>query len=199
MARQEFDKLLESMPEIADVVNSFHSETVQKEAFTSLLSAFWGNSTMSTGPGDTSTHDEERATVEAGGETDASPSKRSAGRRKKERYEPKFIRDLDLTPPDKKSFRDFIDEKRPKTNEEKYVVTVYYLQYELGLNAVTLDHVASVFRLTPGWKEPANIRSGITTTSSRKGTIDTASFSDLKTTPHGRNFVEFQLPHKGKK
>jgi hypothetical protein len=137
--------------------------------------------------------------VEAGGETDASPSKRSAGRRKKERYEPKFIRDLDLTPPDKKSFRDFIDEKRPKTNEEKYVVTVYYLQYELGLNAVTLEHVASVFRLTPGWKEPANIRSGITTTSSRKGTIDTASFSDLKTTPHGRNFVEFQLPHKGKK
>lgn len=105
-----------------------------------------------------------------------------------------MIRNLDLTPHDKLSFQQFIEEKQPKTNEDKYAVVIYYLEHVLELDAVTLDHVYTVFRMTPGRKEPTNIAGGISMAAARKATIDTSNFNDLKTTPRGRNFVEHELP-----
>jgi hypothetical protein len=74
---------------------------------------------------------------------------------------------------------------------------------EIRKNSIELNIkeviVFSVFRLASGWKEPANILSGITTAASREGTIDTRDFDDLKTTPQGRNFVEHELPPKDTK
>jgi hypothetical protein len=179
------------MPEIAQAVNVFQSESVQREAFLSLVEALSGRPYATQ-----SRHKVRTSNTGAQG----SEAKRN-GRRKREsnRSAPKFIRDLDLSPSGKKSFQHFIEEKRPKSNEDKYAVVVYYLQHELGLDPVKLDHVFSIFRLTSGWKEPANIFSGITTAAFRKGTIDTSNLDDLKTTPQGRNFVEHELPPKDKK
>jgi hypothetical protein len=204
MADADFDGLLKRMPDIAQVVNAFQSEAVQREAFLSLVDALSGHPYITHRHPPEPEHREE-APVEQQVRTrntgaQGSEAKRN-GRRKREsnRSLPKFIRDLDLSPSGKKSFQHFIEEKRPKSNEDKYAVVIYYLQHELELNPVKLDHVFSVFRLTSGWKEPANILSGITTAASRKGTIDTRDLDDLKTTPKGRNFVEHELPPKDKK
>jgi hypothetical protein len=204
MADADFDGLLKRMPEIAQVVNAFQSEAVQREAFLSLVEALSGRPHITHRHPPEPEHRKEAPVEEPvrTRNTDAqgSEAKRN-GRRRREsiRPAPKLIRDLDLSPSGKKSFQHFIEEKRPKSNEDKYAVIVYYLQHELELNPVKLDHIFSVFRLTPGWKEPANILSGITTAASRKSTIDTGDLDDLKTTPQGRNFVEHELPPKDKK
>jgi len=189
MANDDFEVLLKRMPEIAEAVNSFSSETIQREAFQALVASFGHPVSPSQQRGA-----EHRAPA-------ASPEKKPTpgkARKLSGPYVPKLIKDLDLAPKGKKSFRSFIEEKQPQSNEDKYAVVVYYLQHELEIAPVTLDHIGTVFRLTAGWKEPTNLRSGVTTAASRKGTIDSRNFDDIKTTPHGRNFVEHELPPKKK-
>jgi hypothetical protein len=186
MGEEDFTFLLSRMPEIADAVNAFESEELQREAFHALVGAFRGQP---------SNHVQN----ETRGEEAPSAEHKDRPRRKRSKgggYSPKLVRDLNLSPNGKKPFAEFVTEKQPQSNEDKYAVVVYYLEQVLGLKEITLDHVSSVFRLTNGWKEPGNIRSGITTAASRKGTIDTTDFDDLKTTPHGRNFVDHDLPKK---
>jgi len=43
---------------------------------------------------------------------------------------------------------------------------------------------------------PAILEVWLRMTAHRKNWIDTADLDDLKTTPHGRNFVEHDLPRK---
>jgi hypothetical protein len=191
MAKDDFETLLARMPDIASAVNAFQSEALQREAFQSLVATFGGASGEPSGK----TADPPTAPKAQSEKAGADTSTNKPARRKAP-YSPKLVKDLDLAPVGKKSFKAFIDEKQPKSNEDKYAVSVYWLEQELALTPVTIDHVASIFRLTQGWKEPTNIRSGITMAASRKGTIDTKDFFDLKTTPQGRNFVEHELPPK---
>ncbi|HJQ52712.1 MAG TPA: hypothetical protein VJ825_02605 [Gemmatimonadaceae bacterium] len=184
-----FDKLLELMPRIAEAVNHFQSADLQRQAFQALVDTF-ADKRPKPAPAHTEAQPAPLADVSSGG------GARGNRRRDPVRYAPKIVRDLDLTPAGKKSFADFIAEKQPQSNQDRYAAVVYYLEHELGLPAVTLDHVATVFRVTPNWKEPTNILSGITAAASRKGTIDTSSLNSLKTTPVGRNFVEHELPAK---
>jgi hypothetical protein len=106
----------------------------------------------------------------------------------------KMVKDLDLNPNNKQSFDDFIKEKEPKSNEDKYPAVTYYLSEILEVGKVTIDHIGTVFRLTKSWKEPTDLAAGLRVASSRKGTIDTSSYDDIKVTPAGRNFVEHDLP-----
>lgn len=189
MAKDEFDALLARMPEIAEAVNAFTSESIQQEALQALVASFGGPATSRRGPkGAPGNRPPEKPGT--GKKTKRKPSSGKGG------YRPKFISDLDLAPKGKKPFREFIDEKQPKDNQERYAVIVYYLQHELSVAPITLDHVATVFRLAPGLKEPKNVRSGVTTAASRRGMIDTKDIKDIKTTPHGRNFVQHDLPPK---
>lgn len=195
MADEDFETLLKRMPEIAEAINSFQSEAIQREAFQALVANF-GNPTAADSPSATAPAiDREAAPGNTAVEEKKSPRK---PRTRNGPYVPKLIKNLDLAPTGKKPFPDFIKEKQPKSNEDKYAVVVYYLQHELEVDPVTLDHIATVFRLAPGWKEPKNVQSGVTTAASRKGTIDSKDFDDIKTTPHGRNFVEHELPPKQK-
>jgi len=201
MAHEEFSSLLERMPEIAAAVNSFQSEEIQREAFQALVATF--NATAGVGgqrPLPPSETTGQTPAPDPGGPTKPSDAPKKKSRSRRGPYTPKLVKDLDLAPAGKRSFSEFIAEKQPRSNEDKYAVIVYYLQHEAEVSAISFDHVATVFRLTPDWKEPKNVRSGVTTAASRKGTIDTADYNDLRTTPHGRNFVEHELPQtKGPK
>ena len=199
MSETELDGLLKRMPEIAAAVNAFQSEAVQHEAFQALVASYSGRShaphkhgapTPPAAPANGDTPDAARP---------ASNGKKPRRKGEGGRRTPKLIRDLDLNPAGKKSFTEFIEEKQPKSNEDKYAVAVYYLEQIAALDAVSFDHVASVFRMTSGWKEPSNFISGITNAASRKGTIDTKDYNNVKTTPRGRNFVEHELPPKVRK
>jgi hypothetical protein len=208
MAEEELDALLARMPQIAEAVNAFSSETVQQEAFSALVEAFAGGtrSTKRKAAGasdlssDTHTVSEVLPPVEtppAAGRSNGKsvPGKRRGGGGKSF----KLVRDLDLKPAGKKSFAEFAAEKMPRSNEDKYAVVIYYFEQVLGMSGIGVDHVGTVFRLTPDWREPGDLHAGLKMAASRKGTINTANYSDLRTTPHGRNFVEHDLPSKKSK
>lgn len=193
MSIEDFDTLLGRMEKIASAVNAFKSEAIQREAFQALVSSLESKKAAIQG------EPKSRASApKSEGKGQKKQEKPKASRRKAS-YTTKLLKDLDLAPAGKTSLQDFVKAKQPGSNEDRYAVVVYYLQHELNLTGITLNHIASVFRMTPGWKEPTNVRSGITTAASRKATIDTSNFDDLKTTPQGRNFVEHELPRKPRK
>lgn len=192
MAQDDFETLLKRMPEIAEAVNAFESESLQREALQALVASFRGAG--GSGPPEQAMTGQSASKAGATEATNGKPSGRKKSSSGKSSYTPSIIRNLDLNPKDKQSFREFIVEKMPGSNQDKYAVIVYYLQHVLGITNITLDHIATVFRVTPDWKEPTNVPSGLATTASRKGTIDTRKYDDLKTTAHGRNFVEHELP-----
>jgi DNA-binding PadR family transcriptional regulator len=111
----------------------------------------------------------------------------------------KINRDLNLRPTGKQSFAEFIADKQPSSNQDKFAVAVYYLEQILELPAVALSQVRTVFRLTENWREPANIDTALRVTAVRKATIDTSDMDNIRTTAQGRNFVEHDLPPKSGK
>ena len=195
------DALLTRMEAIAKAVNAFTSEAVQHEAFSALIAAFEGKR-----------HDGQRqvAAVPSSqqpltGDAPEEPTRREgrivkSARAKRassgSRSEWKMVKDLDLNPQAKQSFADFINERKPRSNEDKYPVIVYYLSEVLGIEEISIGHIGTVFRLMKEWKEPTNLVGGLGVASSRKGTLDTSSYEDIKLTPAGRNFVEHDLPPK---
>lgn len=198
MPQEELEALLGRMGAIADAVNAFKSETVQHEAFTALIAAFHGKH-----QGPTQRVPAAEAALEMDKTEQAASTKRrpaiGPAKTREARSDWKMLKDLDLNPAGKLSFDEFIKEKQPRSNEDKYSVAVYYLSNVLEIENITMDHVGTTFRLTKIWKEPTNLRAGLSVTSSRKGTIDTTNCYDIKITPTGRNFVEHDLPPKQEK
>lgn len=194
------------MDAIAKAVNSFTSETVQHEAFSSLIAAFEGRRHGAKGthppaaPEPAAVEPEEPGEMPNTGNDGAKPPKASKPKKasKGSTSEWKMVKDLDLHPSGKQSFVDFIAEKQTASNEDRYAAVVYYLAEILEVPAVTIHQVGTIFRLTKTWKEPTNVASGLRVASSRKGTVDTKNYEDIKITPAGRNFVEHSLPPKAK-
>jgi hypothetical protein len=190
----ELGGLLARMPEIAKAVSAF-PEGVQQSAFDALIAAATG----AAAPTPTSpTADQEKRKKpttrkrQATGDDMYKPrrARRTAGA-------PTQLRDLDLAPNGKKSLREFAEEKKPATNHDYNVVSVYYLTEELGISEVTLNHVFTCYR-DRRWKEPANLPNSLALTSSRKRYLDTSNLDDIKLTPAGRTRVEHGLPTKAK-
>ena len=48
------------------------------------------------------------------------------------------------------------------------------------------------------WRLPADLDNTLRYTACDKGWLDTSSMMDIKLTPEGENFVEFDLPQKSK-
>jgi len=111
---------------------------------------------------------------------------------------PSIVRDLNLKPSGKKSFREFAAEKQPASNLEKSVVAVYYLHHELGLSAVTVGHVGTCFK-DASWRVPSNFANTLAETASRRGWLDTRSMADINVTTHGENLIEHDLPRSKSK
>ncbi len=205
MAKEDLDALLERMEAIAKAVNSFTSEAVQHEAFSALVTAFEGKRhpvkvAHSSVVEPEAYEPEDVADQPAAGGNGSKPTRANKQRKpsKASATEWKMVKDLDLHPVGKQSFDEYITEKQPASNEDKYAVIVYYLTDILEIPAVTIDQVGTVFRLTKAWSEPTSVASGLRTTSSRKGTLDMKNYNDIKITPTGRNFVEHSLPSKTK-
>ncbi|TPI44959.1 MULTISPECIES: hypothetical protein [unclassified Mesorhizobium] len=210
MGEAELDSLLERMPKIAAAVNEFKSEAIQQAVFNALLGAYGFKVAQATlansAQAPDASHgqeDEAAATTtdeDAKSKTQASPKqprqKKSSSGGNGQNY--KFLRELDLRPEGKKSFFDFVSEKAPQTNEDKFAVAVYYLEQTLELPAVTADHVGTAFRMVPEWREPSDVKASLRVASSRKGTIVTTDMDNIRITPHGRNFVDHDLPQPAK-
>ncbi|UCI26533.1 hypothetical protein [Mesorhizobium sp. B2-8-5] len=210
MGEAELDSLLARMPKIAAAVNEFKSEAIQQSVFNALLTAYGfkvAQATLSNAAQAPDTLQPREAELVAKTGDEGTPSKAaSPPKQMKPRKSSagangqnfKFLRELDLRPAGKKSFFDFVAEKVPQTNEDKFAVAVYWLEQTAELPAVTADHVGTAFRMVPEWREPSDLKGSLRVASSRKGTIVTSDMDNIRITPQGRNFVDHDLPPPAK-
>jgi len=108
-----------------------------------------------------------------------------------------IVKDLDLKPPGKLSFREFAKQKEPRSNCEKCAVSIYYLQNELGITAISESHVFTCFKHMK-WKIPASLSNALACTSSHYGWLNTKDTQSLKISVMGENLVEHYLPRQKK-
>lgn len=123
-------------------------------------------------------------------------NKKNAKGSAKTKSSPSIVKDLNLNPEGKKSFKDFIQDKQPTTNQQKCTVSLYYLRFELGIDSITINHVFTCYK-TANWRV-ADLYNVLVLTASRKGWVDTSNMENIGITTHGENLVEHDLPHKAK-
>jgi hypothetical protein len=206
MALEDLDALLARMDAMAKAANAFTSEAVQKEAFAAMIAVFEGK--RHSAPHKSPPHLPPEPQPAEPTDINVTPTQPPAREREKaakvktaskdSRGGWKVVKDLNLHPEGKQSFEAFIEEKKPSSNEDKYAAIVYYLKEIVGTNTVTIHQVGTIFRMMKAWKEPTQLAHGLKVVSSRKNTLDTKNLEAIDITPHGRNFVERDLPPKTK-
>jgi hypothetical protein len=104
-----------------------------------------------------------------------------------------MARDLNLKPKGKKSFDDFVDEKKPNSIYEKSTVAAYYLKHELGLPAISASHIFTCFKHMK-WRVPADLLNSLAYTASQYGWLDTGDRENINVSTMGENLIEHDLP-----
>jgi hypothetical protein len=188
---ESLDGLLKRMPQIAKAVSAF-PEAVQQSAFEALMAAAGAE----TPPATASTSNDTTA-PKPRSRRNKPPAEGGTGRVRRTSGSPSVIRDLDLTPKGKTSLKDFVAAKQPKTQHDYNSLSVYYFAEELGIAAVTLNHIFTAYK-DMKWREPASLSNSLSLTSVRKRFLDTSNMDDIKLTPAGRNHVQHDLPPKRK-
>jgi hypothetical protein len=213
-----FDRLLDAMPRIAEAVNTFSSKKNQLAALDALVRAVGipnvGIAVTSPGvlpssiqtfvdqTGDdgeelvSGTRNEALSTPE----DPTKPNGTSATKRRRmasRKWEP--VRDINFRPPDRQSFKELIAEKQPSSIDQKNIIAVWWLEQVAEINEIGVGHVLSAYKECD-WREPSNPANALQITASREHWLDTKNMKSIRTTPSGRNLVQFDLPiKKGKK
>lgn len=106
-----------------------------------------------------------------------------------------MVKDLNLKPKGNQSLDEFVDQKKPSSHYEKCAVSTYYLKHELGLSAISENHVFTCMKHMK-WRIPADLSNTLAYTASRYGWLDTSDLQNIKITTMGENLVEHDLPRK---
>jgi hypothetical protein len=105
------------------------------------------------------------------------------------------VRGLDLAPAGKQSFKEFVSERKPKSQHDKNALSIYYLTEVAGVTPVTSNHVYTCYR-DQNWDMPPSMAASLCLTASKKGFIDTGNLEGIKIEPRGVNHAERGLPAK---
>jgi hypothetical protein len=114
------------------------------------------------------------------------------------RSTPAIVKDLNLAGDGKKKrLKEFYEKFTPTSNFERNLIFVYYLQHELGLTGITVDHVFTCYRDIQV-RAPAALLQSLWDTSNRRGWLDTSTTEDIKVTVPGMNYLEHDMPRANK-
>lgn len=188
-----FDRLLNSLPSIAEAVNSFQSEEVQKKVFDALV----GSLGVQSSPRDTA--DDAPATAPGDArvtqQQESPPPVNNKPRRKSRAKAPAIIesRDINFRPDGKVSFFDFCEEKKPSGHQEQQLVAIYYLRKVLDVPTVTAGQVLAAYSAR-SWKKPVDVSNSLSSTSSKSRWINTENMENLTFSTLGENHVEHDMP-----
>jgi hypothetical protein len=190
-----FDELRKAMPQIAAALKDL-PESVQGKAFDALVASITGES-VAESPAET---------TKTSTKTKASKRKRptkhknddEGASRRRVSVPVTLVKELDLAPKGKKSFKDFVAEKRPTTQHDRSAVAMYWLAEIAGISPISVAHVYTCYRNVSGWTVPNNMTNSLAVTAHRKGYFDTADGADIKLMPQGINRVEQELPQATK-
>jgi hypothetical protein len=194
MKTDQFDDLLAKLPKVAEAVNAFSSEEVQKIAFQTLMNAL--------NPGLQATAPAAPAAMPPAPNSASATAASAAQERTKRRgkVQKKTVtaaRNLDFRPAGKESLKDFANSKQPANNHERNVVAVHYLAEVLGQSPIDATHVVACY-LECGWTPPADPANSLQVTTSTKNWLDTADMTNITLTPTGQSYVRHDLPKKAK-
>jgi hypothetical protein len=104
-------------------------------------------------------------------------------------------KNLNLRVKGKKSFKDFYEEKQPKSAMDFNTVAIYYLSEILELENISASQVYTCYKEVTKRPPEAFVQS-LRDTASVKGYIDSADIENLKIPSRGINFVDHDLPKK---
>lgn len=151
--------------------------------------------------------DESRTTqsVQTPSEVNSSPKPESKAK-PKAKAKPKnstdttgtLLKDLNLmSEGSSESLRDFYGKYEVKTNFERTLIFVYYLQHVRNIEGININHIFTCYRNIDGLKIPGHLKQNLIDTSSKKGWLDTADMEDIKVPVTGVNYIEHDLPKTG--
>lgn len=132
----------------------------------------------------------------------AQPKKKARGKRvsekegktqkpsRREGYE--ILKDLVLTAEgDKPSLETFYSQKKPKSNYERNVLFCYYLLKIKEVKPIGINHIYTCYK---DIKQKVGALGVSLSETSRRGWLDTSNMGDIKLSPRGEEFVEYDLP-----
>ena len=106
-----------------------------------------------------------------------------------------IISDLDLSGKgSSQSLKEFYNQYSVKTNFERNLIFVYYLQNILKISGITIDHIFTCYRNVPKLKIPGNLKQSLFDTAFKKDWIDTTSTENIHLTVTGTNHLEHDMP-----
>ena len=109
-----------------------------------------------------------------------------------------YLKELDLAATDSHpSLVEFMDSKFPITNEERNLVFIYYLQYNLREKPITPDHVYTCYRKAK-IRAPLDLQHSLQVTADHRKWIRIAKNGNITVTAAGKKYLENQLPKKTK-
>lgn len=201
-----FDRLLANRSEIAEFVNSFTSERVQRKAFEAVVCSLGlGDNVAAPTPGVERLHivkqdvepEQEQADPDETREAEPSSTRRrrSRGSAKKTFT---VTRGLNFAPEGKPSLEQFAADKQPRTMDEKNLVACYYLSNMMGMQDVDTGDVLAVYQAAE-WAFPSQPDVALRKTASRLGWIDTADSKSIKVVWKGENYLTSKMPADSKK
>jgi hypothetical protein len=190
MSNGDVNELIDQLPKIAEAVNSFQSEALQQQAFAAIMAKIGVETPTPKTPDSAEIIETAAKTVNPGGHK----ATRTKGRAKKSYSADKS---LDLRPTDKKSFRDFANEKLPSNNDDRVTVSVYYLVEVLEVAAIGPPQILACFQ-NMKWRPPADIANAVQKVGSVYGWVDSKESENIKLTSGGRTAVEYDMPRAKK-
>lgn len=197
----QIEELKMIMLEIAGIVEKY-PDTLQEKVFDIMTENIFGkksqgnnhNAIISTQKTDDLV--KKVITASDNGSSNDNTSKKSKKKTSsKDTYQ--INKDLNLSPKDKKTLKEFVDEKKPKSNIEFNVVAVYYLEKIIGKEEISIDDVYTCYK-NVNKKVPAALKQSLTDTSSSKYGYISVTNCFYSIPVAGENFIEFDLPKENK-
>jgi len=124
--------------------------------------------------------EEAEDSFEEDGEQQATPSKRGNGSKRKPPTL-SLVKELDLRPKGKESWRVFYESKAPQKQIDKITLAVYYLCNVLEISGVTANHVYTCLK-DVSVKIPNDLPQTMRNIANSRGIIDVSNSSDIKIT-----------------
>jgi hypothetical protein len=121
--------------------------------------------------------------------------KKAAGSKVKQSFS--LDKTLDLVNGGSPSFKEFWESKKPKSDVEKCLVSVYWLTRQtLKPIPATIEQVYTCFKAA-NWAVPSGLANTLAKAGT-KGWLDTRKRDDLKVVVQGENHIEHEMPAKAK-
>ena len=108
-----------------------------------------------------------------------------------------IVKDINLAEQgDKSSLKDFYSGYNARSNWERNLIFVYYLETIAKITPITTNHIFTCYRHVSA-RVPRAFKQSLRDVASAKGWIDKSSQDDIKLTTHSMNYLEKDITKVG--